>query len=401
MNKIYRLEDLQYILENPMQQSGLYMIDTDLSDADIESFISSSCLCNYLKEELVSTKEGNIFELFVIGLSHRCNDSYIADLRTQLLLADTYRKAPIVYSLLILIIKHLCDSGRTVLHIHGKVGLGDLSSEDLDIFKAALSHHNETVLVISKNKSTSLIRDFRNVILNSRYRKMENRLNKVHISYKHDKEHEAALKAIVAGLKKNDIAFSIDQYDILYRDSIDQYEIEIGACDIVIMFVIPAYFESLDCMFEMTQIFMNGNLKERVFPVVDMGDIPRNGDGLQRIKEYWKEMKVKKLEQAKIEVGGSQYIINELQRIDEIIRSLDDLWVFICRQYTGKYEALIENDAELLMGEIIKAMQERNTYICEQLVPSCDTMPAAFRHVEQKGEKPIYIENNMGSITIN
>ena len=165
MNKIYRLEDLQYILENPMQQSGLYMIDTDLSDADIESFISSSCLCHYLKEELVSTKEGNIFELFVIGLSHRCNDSYIADLRTQLLLADTYRKAPIVYSLLILIIKHLCDSGRTVLHIHGKVGLGDLSSEDLDIFKAALSHHNETVLVISKNKSTSLIRDFRNVII--------------------------------------------------------------------------------------------------------------------------------------------------------------------------------------------------------------------------------------------
>ena len=56
---------------------------------------------------------------------------------------------------------------------------------------------------------------------------MENRLNKVHISYKHDKEHEAALKAIVAGLKKNDIAFSIDQYDILYRGSIDQYEIEI------------------------------------------------------------------------------------------------------------------------------------------------------------------------------
>ena len=87
---------------------------------------------------------------------------------------------------------------------------------------------------------------------------MESRLDKVHISYKHDDEYKEALGAIRAGLEKSGIPYSIDTYDILYRDSIDEYEKEIGKADRVIMFVIPNYFRSLDCMFEMTQMFMCG-----------------------------------------------------------------------------------------------------------------------------------------------
>ncbi|WP_305733834.1 hypothetical protein [uncultured Phocaeicola sp.] len=41
MNKQYQLEQLRRLLENP-QQSGLYLIDTDLTDYEIETFIKNS-----------------------------------------------------------------------------------------------------------------------------------------------------------------------------------------------------------------------------------------------------------------------------------------------------------------------------------------------------------------------
>lgn len=59
---------------------------------------------------------------------------------------------------------------------------------------------------------------------------------------------------------------------------------EIGAANRVIMVVIPEYFYSLDCMFEMTQMFKDGNIKERIFPLVDMKEILVMETGLQKSK---------------------------------------------------------------------------------------------------------------------
>ena len=64
MNKDYQLEQLRRMLEDPKQQSGLYLIDTDLSDEDIETFIKDIGSCRYVKEKLIPTTEGNSFELF-------------------------------------------------------------------------------------------------------------------------------------------------------------------------------------------------------------------------------------------------------------------------------------------------------------------------------------------------
>lgn len=230
---------------------------------------------------------------------------------------------------------------------------------------------------------------------------MENRLNKVHISYKHDDAHDDALQAILAGLDKNNIPYSIDKYDILYRQNIDEYEKEIGASDKIIMFVIPEYFRSLDCMFEMTQMFKNGKIYDRIFPVVDMGGISRNSDGLAGIKDYWQNEKGRKSERLKTEPGGSEYLIMEIQRIDDIIKALNGFWEYISRTSTGRYEDLIANDAALLMENLQKALPELNAHIDEKVIPSNDTMPTASRNVTQNGDKSIYIENNTGCIMIN
>ena len=230
---------------------------------------------------------------------------------------------------------------------------------------------------------------------------MENRLRRVHISYKNDDAHEDALKAVIAGLEKNNIPYSIDRYDILYGDSIDKYEEEIGASDRVIMFVIPSYFKSIECMYEMTQMFMNGKVRERIIRLVDMEGIQRNGDGLSEIKDYWQAEKARKVQRMMNEPGGSHFISKEIYKIDEIIKTLDDLWFFICRDSTGDYKKLIENDAALLIEELKKIQPKFEASIDEVFVPTGDTKPAEFRTVNQYGEKPIIIENNNGSIIIN
>ena len=334
MSKAYELERLRYLLMNPNLASGLYLLDTDLTDEEIEEHIKETGGCSYLKESLFPpSRGGSAFELFVVGLSHQCTGNKdICNLRNLLFTSGKAEKESIIYSLLIQMMKHLCMNGRTIIHVKGELDLTTLTHEDLYKLKESLAHHKDIIIVASKNKGLvkrecdPLIKTL--VFKDQKYRLMENRLDRVHISYKNDDAHEEALRAVIAGLEKNSIPYSIDKYDVLYGDSIDKYEEEIGAADRVIMFVIPQYFKSIECMYEMTQMFLNGKVRERIIRLVDMEGIQRNGDGLSEIKDYWQAELARKAHRLVNEPGGSSFILMEIRKIDEIIKTLDELWFF-------------------------------------------------------------------------
>lgn len=403
MSKDYQKEQLRQLLINPTLKSGLYLIDTDLSDEEIETFIKSTGWCSYEKEILIPTSEGSVFELFVIGLSYKCENKEISEKREQCLHVNGKQREIVLYSLVILMMRHLCSGDKSILHIQGELDFTSFSNEELWKLKASLDHHQVTTLVISKNKSRAVYDSKLNKVSFkevNKYRLMENRLEKVHISYKHDADYETAIEAIKKGFIDNGIEFSIDEYDIMYRGNIEEYEKEIGASDRVVMFVISSYLKSLDCMFEMTQLFKNGNIREHIFPIVDMKTIPRNGDGLKQIKDYWQKEKVRKSEQIKTEPGGSTFVLGEIQKIDDILKTMDDLWEYLVHINTGNYEKLIENDAALLIKELRNTLPKVAVSIDEKFVPSRDTMPAGFRTITQNGEKSLNIENNYGNIII-
>lgn len=394
------------MLMNPELTSGLYLLDTDLTDDEIENYIKSTGSCFYIKESLFPTRGGSVFELFVTGLSHQCTgNSEIQDLRYLLITAETDRRDIITYNLLKQMMRYLCMSGRTIIHVHGEYDLMSLTHEDLCKLKEALAHHKDIIIVASKKKGHEGGRDepllTTMVLKKQKYRYMENRLDKVHISYKNDDAHKDALKAVLAGLEKNNIPYSIDTYDILYKGNIDDYEKEIGVSDRVIMFVIPKYFESLECMYEMTQMFKNGHVKERIFPLADLAGISRDGDGLTQIKDFWQNEKIRKSERIKTEPGGSSFLLMEIQKIDDIINTLDQLWLFICRNSTGNYNKLIANDAALLIDELKKTLPTAKAQIDEKFIPSRENQPTVVRRITQNGEQSVYVENNMGSIIIN
>lgn len=226
-------------------------------------------------------------------------------------------------------------------------------------------------------------------------------MKKVYISYKHDKNYDEALEAIRNGLKKNKIDYSIDVLDIKYRDDIVKYEKEIGSADRIIIFIIASYLKSIDCMFEMTEIFKNQDVRERMFPIVDMIPISRNREGLKEIKDYWQEQKDNAIAQMQSESGISDYVIDELFKINAIIRTLDEFWDYIVHINTGCFEKLIENDAVLLMEEIQRVIPYRTAELDEKFVPTKETQPTEIRKTTQNGEKSVYVENNTGSIIIN
>ena len=402
MNKKYQLDQLMRVLQSSQLQSGLYLLDTDLNDDELETFLKSINDCHYIKEVWPPTTKGNELELFLVGLHSSCDRNLDVSF-DQLFTLEGKAKDTLLYMLLVNVLKGVCHKRINVIHICGEVDLSSVCSEDLHKLRAALFHNIETTLVIGRQQSEifgehSIIK---RILMKGKIR-MSMELSKVYISYKHDSNYNGVLDSIKKGLRSHGINFSIDQNSLLYKDNIEEYEKEIGQADRVIMIMTPGYFKSPACMFEMTQIFEYGRVEERVFPIVDMGDIPRNGDGLRQIKEFWQSEKEKKAQELVKEPGNSEFRITEIKKIDDIIRRLDDLWKFIVHVNTGSIDELTKNDAAMLIVALKKSLptplvdREMNG----SSLLSAGTKPTTPRAVSQYGDKSIYIEKNSGDIII-
>lgn len=404
MNKDFQLQQLNIMLMDPGLKSGLYLLDTDLTDEEIKTHIRSNNSFKYISGNLIQTSKGNVFELFLVGLCHQCQNGDITALRDQLMTADEQRKDVIIYSLAIQILKHFSTSGKAVIHMLGRIDLSSMELEDLDKLDAALNCIDDTIVVIctQKNREKPMVEYVINKSLKGYNNKiMENRLKKVYISYKHDENYNGAMEAIKRGLEKNGIYYSIDVQDIKYRDDIVKYEKEIGSADKVIMFITAPYLKSIDCMFEMTEIFKNSDVRNRVFPVVDMQPIPRNIYGLKEIKDYWSEQKVHASIQVQTEPGSSDFVISELLKIDAIIKNLDDFWYYLVHINTGSFKDMIDNDAALLMEEIQRVTARKTAELEEKIISMGENQPTVIRQITQNGEKSVYVEKNIGTININ
>lgn len=389
------------MLQSPQLQSGLYLLDTDLSDDELEFFLKSINDCHYIKEVLVPTTKGNALELFLVGLSHSCDRNLDV---SKLSIAEDRGKDTLLYKLLIDVLKGICRKRINVIHICGEVDLLSICSEDLHKLHGALLHNIETILVIGRQQSEIFGAHtiIKRILMKGKIR-MSMELSKVYISYRHDSKYDGVLDSIKKGLRSHGINFSIDQNSLRYKDNIEEYEKEIGQADRVIMIMTPGYFKSPACMFEMTQIFEYGRVEERVFPIVDMGDIARNGDGLRQIKEFWQSEKEKKAQELVKEPGNSRFRITEIEKIDNIICRLDDLWQFIVHVNTASIEELTKDDAAMLIVALKKSLctSPVDTDMCRLSLLSTDTKPTTSRAVVQHGDKSIYIENNSGDIIIN
>lgn len=388
----------------PSLQSGLYLLETELTNVEIENYFKEYGFYSFYKEELLPSKGGNPFEILIMSLCWQfdgCKE--IERLRVAMVNSRGQQKENIIYEILMRIVRKIGNGRTSVLLLYGELGLSSFSHEELAMLNYSVCHNGKTTLILSKKSNDSLGHEeniVRHINLKTNYR-MENRQYKVHITYKHDNSHKSAIEAICMGLQSRNIPFSIDEYDILYKDNIQNYEKEIGISNIVIMFVIPEYLTSLDCMYEMTQLFKNGNVENRVFPIVDMGQIPRNGDGLSQIKTHWNNEKNRKAEQIKNEPGSSTFLLGEISKINDILKTMDEFWEYIVHINTGDYADMVADNANLLVNEIEKCLNISTVFQDKKFTPTTGTVPDMSKRIFQQGEKSIYVESNNGTININ
>lgn len=399
-NKTGELRRLHYLL--PQLPSGLYLLDTELTDEDIENSFSQYGSYSFYKEELLPSRGGTPFEMLVMSLCWQFECEELERLRESMLSSLGQQKENIIYEMLMKVVRKMNCGNTSVLLLYGEPDLLTFRHEELAMLSYSVRHCQLRTILLSKQKSSiNNINDnlVKRITLKSNCY-MGNRQSKVHITYKHDDLHKPGIDAICIGLQSRNIPFSIDEYDILYRDNIQKYEDEIGMSNYVIMFVIPEYLKSLDCMYEMTQLFRNGNVPNRVFPVVEMGTISRNGDGLLLIKNFWNDEKNRKAEQIKNEPGNSTFLLGEISKIDNILKSMDEFWEYIVHTNTGVYSEMVADNAKKLLDEIEKTINIPSDIESKDFIPTTATEPEIPKRILHQGDKAVYIENNRGTINI-
>ncbi len=152
MNKEYQLDQLMRVLQSSQLQSGLYLLDTDLNDDELGTFLKSINDCHYIKEVLPPTTKGNELELFLVGLYSSYDRNWDA-LFNQLFTLEDEGKDTLLYKLLFDVLKGICRKSINVIHICGEVDLSSVCSEDLHKLHAALFHNIETTQVIGRQQS--------------------------------------------------------------------------------------------------------------------------------------------------------------------------------------------------------------------------------------------------------
>ena len=109
----------------------------------------------------------------------------------------------------------------------------------------------------------------------------------IYISYAWGSESEAIAKAIEEEFQKRGQSLHRDENVLGYKGRIKAFMEQIGRANYVILVISNKYLHSVNCMFELVQIFKNRNFYERIFPVVlDEVNIT---DPSERVKlmKYW------------------------------------------------------------------------------------------------------------------
>lgn len=404
MNNYNQKDQLKNLLTRKIKR-GIFCIVSDLTDNDIEETVVKLETFKYVKLELVEFDKASSLDMMIEELSIKFPTPEIRTLSNAIITANDSYKDRIQLRLLSCIFNSIVDSGSVVFHLFCESDNLPLLHEELKLIQKAIECSRNNVVIGYFNKeicsnldSTIRVEEINNY--KTINKTMNNRLHKVHVTYKHDTEHDAAVSQLEVGFMKNKIEYSIDKDDIKYRDDIEAYEKEIGNSDRVVMFITDGYLRSLACMFEMTCIFDNEDFVERIYPIVHLKDIQRDFSGLSTIKEHWTSQKEQRIEAMK-KSGESEFIQKDLVKIERLLEKLDTLWTYIVNINTGDYILLIANNAEQLMKNLLESMNSTTPANSGDFVPSGDTAPNVERRVVNQGGKSVYIENNTGSVNIN
>lgn len=167
---------------------------------------------------------------------------------------------------------------------------------------------------------------------------------RIYISHAWGGESEDIVREVVRVFDRAGLPVIYDKKDLGYRHSIQQFMVNLGQADIIIIVVSNKYLHSEYCMFELLQIYDNNRELDRIFPIVlEEVQIAKSTQRLELVK-YWEqetrqlELKIRELESiANIEgisddLNLYQTIRNRIARLTAILKDINTLNIQIHRK---------------------------------------------------------------------
>jgi internalin A len=144
-------------------------------------------------------------------------------------------------------------------------------------------------------------------------------LNEVFISYAWGGESEQIVDQIDQAFRSKGVTLVRDKRDLGFKGSIQAFMERIGRGKAVIVVISDKYLKSSNCMFELVQIAKNGQVYDRIFPIVlEDARIYDPEDRIQYVR-YW-EQRFEKLDAAMKSVSSAnlQGFREEIDQYTEI-----------------------------------------------------------------------------------
>ncbi|MEH2300912.1 MAG: COR domain-containing protein [Nostoc sp.] len=182
----------------------------------------------------------------------------------------------------------------------------------------------------------------------------------VFISYTwRDKESKTLVEKIEQAFDAKGIKILRDSNEIGYKEGFKEYMQRLSRGICVILVISDQYLKSENCMYELVEISKNGNLYQRIFPII-LADA-NIFNPIERIKyiEYWEE-KIKELNAVlkKVDADNLQGFREDIDQYREIRSTIAKLTDLLRDMNTQTEDIHSESEFERLVNAIAHRLDE-------------------------------------------
>ncbi|KOP25238.1 hypothetical protein AMR41_17705 [Hapalosiphon sp. MRB220] len=188
---------------------------------------------------------------------------------------------------------------------------------------------------------------------------MTTKQKEVFISYTwRDNHSEPFVQQLEKAFESKGITIIRDKNAVGYKQRFQEFMQRLSRGKCVIVVISHEYLKSENCMYELVEIAKNGNLYERIFPIV-LADA-QIYDPLKRIEyvEYWEE-KIQKLDDAMKKVSGAnlQGFREDIDLYTEIRKMVANLTNLLRDMNAMTPDIHIKSEFEALFKAIAKSLE--------------------------------------------
>jgi len=165
----------------------------------------------------------------------------------------------------------------------------------------------------------------------------------------------------VPAIKAAGINCLVDKEACGYNANIDKFEADIPNAAMVVLVLSPAFFQSLDCMFEAALAVSKCDVEKQVFVI----NLPNYN--FRKDEDKWLERAASLFDGRKKECEESMMKLTDavkgpykdkLRKINTIIGNLGGLWKMLESKNSGDFKELSKNSFESVCNELKRSLEE-------------------------------------------